>query len=424
MRDLFIVAKFTIKDMIKRKSFIISTLIILILIVLLFNVPNIIKAINGKDEMNGGSEGESDLFENTKLLIVDAENIFEGTLEQLNNMEIGYDVTVEKQNIDFEQIKTMIDNKETDEALITSKTEDGQIRLEYIVENLTYVSQIPEILSNSITTIYTNLQLSKLGLTPEQIQTLEPNFIYEIKQTDEQEVEGNQFVMMLLSIVLFFAIYFCAYQVSASITTEKTSKIIETLVTSTTPRTIVLGKTLGIGIVGLIQIAVIVATALISGKLFLEDGILEGIIDLSNITPFLGIITAIYFILGYAFYALLYALTGSTVSKPEDVQSANSPIAIISLIGFYLAYFTMMTPSSDLNKVAAILPISSPFCMPFRVMMGIATTPEIAISIAVLLVTIVIIAQISIKIYSQAILNYGSKINFKDMLKMYKNKNV
>ena len=424
MRDLFIVAKFTIKDMIKRKSFIISTLIILILIVLLFNVPNIIKAINGKDEMNGGSEGESDLFENTKLLIVDAENIFEGTLEQLNNMEIGYDVTVEKQNIDLEQIKTMIDNKETDEALITSKTEDGQIRLEYIVENLTYVSQIPEILSNSITTIYTNLQLSKLGLTPEQIQTLEPNFIYEIKQTDEQEVEGNQFVMMLLSIVLFFAIYFCAYQVSASITTEKTSKIIETLVTSTTPRTIVLGKTLGIGIVGLIQIAVIVATALISGKLFLEDGILEGIIDLSNITPFLGIITAIYFILGYAFYALLYALTGSTVSKPEDVQSANSPIAIIALIGFYLAYFTMMTPSSDLNKVAAILPISSPFCMPFRVMMGIATTPEIAISIAVLLVTIVIIAQISIKIYSQAILNYGSKINFKDMLKMYKNKNV
>ena len=424
MRDLFIVAKFTIKDMIKRKSFIISTLIILILIVLLFNVPNIIKAINGKDEMNGGSEGESDLFENTKLLIVDAENIFEGTLEQLNNMEIGYDVTVEKQNTDFEQIKTMIDNKETDEALITSKTEDGQIRLEYIVENLTYVSQIPEILSNSITTIYTNLQLSKLGLTPEQIQTLEPNFIYEIKQTDEQEVEGNQFVMMLLSIVLFFAIYFCAYQVSASITTEKTSKIIETLVTSTTPRTIVLGKTLGIGIVGLIQIAVIVATALISGKLFLEDGILEGIIDLSNITPFLGIITAIYFILGYAFYALLYALTGSTVSKPEDVQSANSPIAIIALIGFYLAYFTMMTPSSDLNKVAAILPISSPFCMPFRVMMGIATTPEIAISIAVLLVTIVIIAQISIKIYSQAILNYGSKINFKDMLKMYKNKNV
>ena len=256
------------------------------------------------------------------------------------------------------------------------------------------------------------------------MQSLVPNFNFEMKQTEEQEVQGNQFAMMLMSIVLFYAIYFCAYQVSSSITTEKTSKIIETLVTSTTPRTIVLGKTIGIGIVGLIQIAAIIATALISNALFLEEGFLDGIIDFSNITPFLGIITGIYFILGYATYALLYALTGSTVSKPEDVQSANGPVAIIAVIGFYLAYFTMMNPTSELNKLAAVLPISSPFCMPFRVMMGIATGQEIAISIAVLLVTIFIIAKISIRIYSQAILNYGSKISIQDMFKMYKNKNI
>ena len=84
----------------------------------------------------------------------------------------------------------------------------------------------------------------------------------------------------------------------------------------------------------------------------------------------------------------------------------------------------MMNPTSELNKLAAILPISSPFCMPFRVMMGIATNSEIAISIAVMLVTILVVAQISIKIYSQAILNYGSKMSLKDIFKMYKNKNV
>ena len=84
----------------------------------------------------------------------------------------------------------------------------------------------------------------------------------------------------------------------------------------------------------------------------------------------------------------------------------------------------MMNPTSELNQLAGILPISSPFCMPFRVMMGIATGQEIAISIAVLLVTIVVVANISIKIYSQAILNTGSKIGLKDMLNMYKNKNV
>ena len=413
MKDLFVVAKFTIKDMVKRKSFIISNLIILAIIVLLFNVPRIM------DLITGDQEG----FSETKMLIVDSENIFEGTLSTLNEMNLGYKISVSDENLSYEDIKEKINNDETDEAIIITN-KDGQINFEYIVKNLSMIQQVPENIVNAITTLYSNIQIQKLGLTTEQLQTLIPNFNFEMKQTEEQEVQGNQFAMMLMSLVLFYAIYFCAYQVSTSITTEKTSKIIETLVTSTTPRTIVLGKTIGIGIVGLLQIAAIIATALISNALFLEEGILDGIIDFNNITPFLGIITGVYFILGYAVYALLYALTGSTVGKPEDVQSANGPVAIVAVIGFYLAYFTMMNPTSELNKLAAILPISSPFCMPFRVMMGIATPQEITISIVVILVTIAIVAKVSIKIYSQAILNYGSKSGLKDIFKMYKNKNI
>ena len=143
---------------------------------------------------------------------------------------------------------------------------------------------------------------------------------------------------------------------------------------------------------------------------------------MSNVTPYLGIMTAIYFVLGYLDYALLYALTGSTVSKPEDIQSANSPVALLAVIGFYLSYFTMMNPTSKLNLFASLFPISSPFCMPFRVMMGVATPTQIAISIIVLLLTILVVASVSIKIYSNAILNYGSRVSLKDMIKMYKNK--
>ena len=413
MKDLFIVAKFTIKDMVKRKSFIISNLIILAIIVLLFNVPKIMDFITGDKEA----------FSKTSILIVDSENIFQGTLQSLNQQELGYDVKVSNDKLIYDDIKEKINNDEVKEAIIITSEQD-KINMEYIVENLSMIEKIPEKLVNALTTLYSNIQIQKLGLTQEQLQSLSPNFNFEMKQTEEQEVKGNQFAMMMMSLVLFYAIYFCAYQVSTSITTEKTSKIIETLVTSTTPKVIVLGKTIGIGIVGLLQIAAIIATALISNSLFLEEGILDGIIDFNNITPFLGIITGLYFILGYAVYALLYALTGSTVSKPEDVQSANGPVAIIAVIGFYLAYFTMINPTSELNKLAAILPISSPFCMPFRVMMGIATPAEIFTSIGIILVTIAIVAQISIKIYSQAILNYGSKSGLKDIFKMYKNKNI
>lgn len=408
MRDIFTVMKFTINDMIKRKSFIISTLIILILIVIGFNVPNLIKKFNGDNTGN-------------KLLIIDSKNVFEGTLENLKQMDLGYEFEVTNEDLKFEDVKQKIEDKEIKEAIIIN-SENEKIRISYIVENTTMMNEIPEGCINALTSIYSSLKISKLGLTEEQLQSITPNFEFDLKQTEEKSANGNVFAMMMMLIVLFYAIYFCAYQVSSSITTEKTSKIIETLVTSTSPKTIVLGKTIGIGTVGLAQMILIVAIALISAKTFLEPGLLDSILDMSNITPYLGIMTAIYFILGYLAYALLYALTGSTVSKPEDIQSANSPVAILAVIGFYLSYFTMMNPTSKLNVFASLFPISSPFCMPFRIMMGLANTTDVIMSIAILIATIIAIANIAIKIYSNAILNYGTKMGIKDIIKMYKDK--
>ena len=406
MKDILTVMKFTIKDMVKRKSFIISTLIILILIVVGFNVPNIIKSFSGED--NGD-----------KLLIVDNENIFEGNLELLKQADLGYEIEIGQ--LTFDEIKTKIENEEIANAIIIEKQENN-VKIRYIVENTTMMENIPEALVNAINSLYSNMQINKLGLTEEELQSITPNFEFTIEQTEEEKASGNIFAMMLMSIVLFYAIYFCAYQVSSSITTEKTSKIMETLVTSTSPRTIVLGKTIGIGIVGLLQMILIVGTALISAKAFLEPELLESVLDMSNITVYLGVITIIYFILGYFAYALLYALTGSTVSKPEDIQSANQPVAILAVIGFYLSYFTMMNPTSELNLFASLFPISSPFCMPFRIMMGLSNGTDVAISIAILIVTILVIAKVAIKIYSNAILNYGTKMSFKDIVNMYKDK--
>ena len=410
MRDLWTVTEFTMKEMLRRKSFIISTLIILVIIIVGINIPNILKLFTDSSET-----GE-------RLLIVDSSNVFEGNLSSLEQMNTGYEVQISNENISFDDIKSKIENKEIDDAIIVEQTDDN-IKIRYIVESTTMMAGVPENVISAINTIYSNMQISKLGLTEEQIASITPNFEYSLEQTDEQEVQGNVLAIMLLSIVLFYAIYFCAYQVSSSITTEKTSKIMETLVTSTSPKTIVLGKTVGIGIVGLLQVCLLVAVALITAYTCLEPGTLDSILDMSNFTPYLAIITIIYFILGYVAYALMYALTGSTVSKPEDIQSANGPVAIIAVIGFYLSYFTMMNPTSDLNVFASMLPISSPFCMPFRIMMGLASTTDVIISILILLVTIFIIARVAIKIYSNAILNYGTKMSFADLIKVYRDKN-
>ena len=400
MRDILTVAKFTISDMLKRKSFIISTIIIMLLIVVGVNIPNIM----AQNADNSAKE---------KIAIVDQDNLFEGNLSILNNMELNYDFKIS--NDSLKKLKKDITNKKIDSALIINK--DYQIT--YLVENILFENTIPEDILTSLKTIYTNMQIEKLGLTEEDVKALNPNFTYELKQTDEQS-EGNIVITMLISVVLFYAIYFCAYQVSNSITTEKTSKIIETLVTSTSPKTIVIGKTLGIGFTGLLQMWAIILVAILSVYFFLPKDILNILFDMSNITLFLGIMTIIYFLLGYLVYAFLYALTGSTVAKPEDVQSSNTPVALLAVASFYLSYFTMTNPSSNLNVFASIFPLSSPFCMPFRIMMGLASVKEIILSLVILIITIIIIAKISIKIYSSAILNYGNKMSLKDILTIWK----
>lgn len=404
---MWTVTKFTMRDMIGRKSFRVSTIIILVVIVLGFNVPNIITSLTGGD------------FDD-KVLISDPQDVFEGKLGVLNDADLGYKFEIQPQN--FEEIKTKLNDGKISSAIMVEKN-DNQVNFTYVVDNVaTADATAPQILTDTLKSLYTNIKIQGLGLTEKELASVTPTFKTEFKQTDDQNIGGNIVVTMLMSVVLFFAIYFCAYQVSASITVEKTSKIMETLVTSTSPRTIILGKTIGIGVVGLLQILLFAVTAIISAKLFLAPEILETLFDLSSFTPVLAIITVVYFILGYFAYALLYALTGSTVSKPEDVQSANMPVAIVTMIGFYLAYFTLTDPTSSLNVFAALLPISSPFCMPLRVMMGLASGWEVAASIAILLVFCFVVAKIAIKIYSNAILNYGTKMTLGDIIKSYREK--
>lgn len=402
--DIWTVAKFTMRDMVNRKSFRISTIIILILIVIGFNIPRVITSLTGGN------------FDDT-VLISDPENIYNGQLESLDQTDLKY--KFEFQNTNFDDIKTKIDNGEINAAVMISKTENT-VNLEYIVDNAATITTPPTALIDTLSSLYTSVQIQKLGLSTTQLNQISPTFNFTIQQTEDKEIGGNLGVMMLMSVLLFFAIYFCAFQVSSSITIEKTSKIVETLVTSTSPRNIILGKTIGVGIVGLLQILLFVITAIISAKAFLDPAILNNLLDLSNFTAFLAIVTLGYFILGYFGYALLYAVTGSTVAKPEDIQAANTPVAIITMIGFYLAYFTLMDPTSSLANIAALVPISSPFCMPLRVMMGIASGWEVAISIVILIATCAIVAHIAIKIYNNAILNYGTRMNLKDIIKTYK----
>lgn len=408
MRDILIVTKFTLIEALKKKAFIVSTIIMILMIVLASAFTKIIPKLANNNEKD-------------KILIVDNDNIFENQLNTMNELGLNNEFIIAKEKTSLADVKTKIKNKDIKKGIIISKAE-GKIKIEYVVENTSLMMNSPVDIQKALKEIYSRNQLKKLNLTQQQIQSLEPNFEYTIVSSQEKDANKNITVILALTGLLFAAIYTFAYQVSTSITTEKTSKIVETLVTYTKARNIVLGKTFGIGLAGLIQLLIIAIISIFSINTFVDKNMLSAFLDLSTITPALGITIIVYFILGYMEYALLYALTGSFVSNPEEVKAAATPASLIAVMSFYLAYFTIMSPTSNLNSIASIVPFSSPFSAPFRVMLGVATPREMIMSVLILIATNILIAHIAIKVYTNAIINNGTKLSLKEIIKMYKTK--
>ena len=408
MKDILIVTKFTLIEALKKKAFIVSTIIMILMIILASAFTKIIPKL-------------ADSNEKDKILIVDNDNIFENQLNTMNELGLNNEFIIAKEKTSLADVKTKIKNKDIKKGIIISKAE-GKIKIEYVVENTSLMMNSPVDIQKALKEIYSRNQLKKLNLTQQQIQSLEPNFEYTIVSSQEKDANKNITVILALTGLLFAAIYTFAYQVSTSITTEKTSKIVETLVTYTKARNIVLGKTFGIGLAGLIQLLIIAIISIFSINTFVDKNMLSAFLDLSTITPALGITIVVYFILGYMEYALLYALTGSFVSNPEEVKAAATPASLIAVMSFYLAYFTIMSPTSNLNSIASIVPFSSPFSAPFRVMIGVATPREMIMSVLILIATNILIAHIAIKVYTNAIINNGTKLSLKEIIKMYKTK--
>lgn len=407
MKDLLIVSKFTIKDMVKRKSFIVSNIIFLLVILIGTNIPRIMESFNSDDELS-------------RLLLVDEDGLLGDNLLYLeDNKDLGYEIKIIDGKYDKGDAQKAIDNDEYDE-IISFYLDKNTIMFDDYQADMSLVGSNAEVIVNQVTSAYYNAKLMSLVLSQDELNALNVNFELNTNYLSNSDSGNSTFAMMMFSIVLFYAVFFCASQVSSSVTTEKTSKIIESLTTSTSPKNIVLGKTLGVGFTGLCQLAVLLIFGVICAKSFLPSDVLKGVINLDSITFGVWVIILLYFVLGYALYALIFALTGSLVQKPEDIQSANSPVSMLSVFAFYLAYFSMMNSKSSVSVFASLFPFSSPFSMPSRYMLGLASVSDVIVSLVILVLTAALIGYISVKVYSNAILNYGNKFSLKDIGKYLK----
>lgn len=415
MKDILTILQYTIKENITKKSFLITTGILIAMIVLICNIPNIINLL----------ENEEEPIENAKFVVIDEQNLVGQELNSLT--EIGkamfWDIQINDKS--SEEIIEKIRNDELDGMVEILKNEEtGMLKLKYTSNGSIYTDDQSVItqFSAMIKSILVNKELINSNVSQETINLINSEIEFETKHLDDEN--DNFGVAMVASFILFFAVYFYGNTVAVSVSSEKTSRVMETLVTSTTPRNIIIGKTIAMGIVGLGQMLLLILTAFASYKLFIpaEMDFISSMIANINFSVSSIAISIIYFILGYTVYAFLNAVTGATVSKVEDLQSAQTPVALISLVSFYLAYFTSTVPDSSASKFASVFPFSSAFSMPGRILAGGATTAEIATSIVLLVITAVVLAFISIKVYSGAVLHYGKRLKLNDLFKLTKEK--
>ena len=416
MKDMLTVLKYTIKENVTKKAFIVTTVILMVMIILICNIPNIINLFENGNEV---------AVDNSKYVVIDEQKLIG---EELNTLtEIGkamyWDIEIAPKSSDeiIEKIRT----GELDGMVEVLKNEEtGMIKLQYTSKGSIFAEDytVMEQFVSAIKTIQVNKELISSNVSQESINIINSNIEYETKYLDDEN--NNYGVAMVASFILFFAVYFYGNTVAVSVSSEKTSRVMETLVTSTTPTNIIIGKTIAMGLVGLGQMLLLIVTAFASYKLFIpaDMDFISSMIGNINLSVTSIAICIIYFILGYTVYAFVNAVTGATVSKVEDLNSAQTPIALIALFSFYLAYFTSTMPDSTASKFASIFPFSSAFSMPGRILAGGATIGEIAISITLLIATAIILAFISIKVYSGAVLHYGKRLNLKDLFKLSKEK--
>jgi ABC-2 type transport system permease protein len=243
--------------------------------------------------------------------------------------------------------------------------------------------------------------LRREGVGPGEARAaLQPPPLRETEVTSGQQGAGLAFVGSLL---LYIGLITFGYTLSGGIVEEKSSRVIEVVLSTIRPVSVLTGKVIGIGVVGLLQLLLI-------GGAGIAAALLTGEADLPSSTAATAILVAVFFVLGYALYACAFAAAGAIVSRQEDVQSTTSPLLAV-LIGAYLASISAIdNPTGALAEVLSYLPPAAPLIVPGRVAQDAMGAGEVAISIALMIVSTVLVMRMAARIYERSILRVGAPL--------------
>ena len=419
MKNIILIAKREFFTQVKKKSFIILTLLTPLLIIVFGGVVSLMFQAN-----------ETQM----QISVIDKSGLFKDKLKSDQNIRYIFSSEETEKSL----IKALETTEEMNAVMIIPKKDIHE--LENSIEVLTNKNLSNEARKNiagNISEIIKAEKINALGISTAQIEDLNKGVNLHVVNILEKEKKQDSFLVGVKSGLSIFLMY-CVFtfimmygiRVMRSVLEEKNNRVVEILISSVKPFELMMGKILGVTGVALVQFGVwvvmIFASVMTLGSS--SVGMVSGVAEVQMVLSALSQINyglilfvfVIYFLLGYLFYSAMYAAIGSAVDNETETQQFTLFAILPMMLGFYGSITIMNNPDGPMSFWLSMIPFTSPIAMLARIPFDVPVW-ELVLSIVILLVSTLGMVFIASKIYRVGILMYGNKVTLKELWKWMKN---
>lgn len=411
MKHIIQVLKFEYLGCIRSKSFIITTIIFMGVIILMAFIPGIV--------MSAVSSEKKDEPAGEKPVIAVCDKAYNGNASVKNIFDSTYpDYEVRIIDETPDSIKANVNSGEYEFAVMINEP----LSVTYFTKNNSIVSMASQIVQDCIQNIYRTVSFENLGVAPDvsiRIIHSEAKIETVTTGTDQTKTYWSTYILI---IILYMAIVLYGNMVAQSVISEKNSRAMEMLITCAKPSHLMFGKVIGSGLAGLTQMVLIMATALISVRSVSFENMPEQIRDMLNFPVEAVLYALLFFILAFFIYSFLLGSFASLASRSEDMNVVITPVMMIFIAAFMIVLMAMNLGSLDgpLMVTCSYIPFTAPLAMFVRITMSDVSALEIIISIVVQIASIYVLGILAAAIYRVGVLLYGNAPKPAEIFKLLK----
>ena len=419
MKNIILIAKREFFTQVKKKSFIILTLLTPLLIIVFGGLVSLMFQAN-----------ETQM----QISVIDKSGLFKDRLKSDQNIRYVFSSEETEKSL----IKALETTEEMNGVMIIPKKDIHELENSIeILTNKNLSNEARKNIAGNISEIIKAEKINALGISTAQIEDLNKGVNLHVVNILEKEKKQDSFLVgvksglsMFLMYCVFTFIMMYGIRVMRSVLEEKNNRVVEILISSVKPFELMMGKILGVTGVALVQFGVwvvmIFASVMTLGSS--NVGMVSGVAEVQMVLSALSQINyglilfvfVIYFLLGYLFYSAMYAAIGSAVDNETETQQFTLFAILPMMLGFYGSITIMNNPDGPMSFWLSMIPFTSPIAMLARIPFDVPIW-ELVLSIVILLVSTLGMVFIASKIYRVGILMYGNKVTLKELWKWMKN---